>query len=162
MSEENILPVDLEVEEPEVAPVAEVEEAPVVTEEAPVIETKVEEVAADLGIVASAPIAADETTDNIVSSPKASKKSAPKKPALAPVADGVLGSSAVPDKVVKTAVEEEVEKVAIYSPKNLSWVGVGKLRSGYNIVSAKFAEAWLTRKGVRLATPEEVAKEYNK
>lgn len=172
MSEEKITPAKLVDGEPVIAPevaeayeaaVAETKEeaAPVETAE-PVVETKVEEVAADLGITASAPVLADETTNNVVASPTASKKVGGKKPALGSVADGVIGSTKVEKKESAPAVAEEDEKVAIFSPKNISWVGVGKLRSGYNIVSKKYADAWLTRKGIRLATPEEVAKEYNK
>lgn len=54
------------------------------------------------------------------------------------------------------------DKVAIYSPKNISWTGVGSINVGYNIVSREASEMWLTRKGVREATPQEVAKHYGK
>jgi ribosomal protein S16 len=54
------------------------------------------------------------------------------------------------------------EKVAIYSSKNLHWLKVGQLTPGYNIVTKEASEKWLTRKQVRLATPEELASYYGK
>jgi hypothetical protein len=109
------------------------------------------------------PVVAEEVVDNnVISSETVDKPSKPKKPALAPVADGVLGSSKAnkPDKV--TAVVDEKPTVAIHSTRNVSWNGVGKVSVGYNIVTKSAADKWLTRGHIRLATPEEVAKEYNK
>lgn len=54
------------------------------------------------------------------------------------------------------------EKVAIYSVRNLSWNGVGELTKGYNIVTKKDSEKWLTNKSVRSASPEEVKRAYGK
>ena len=54
------------------------------------------------------------------------------------------------------------EKVAIYSSKNLHWLKVGQLKPGYNIVTKEASEKWLTRKQVRIATPEELANYYGK
>ena len=54
------------------------------------------------------------------------------------------------------------DAVAIYSNNNISWTSVGKITKGYNIVSKEEAEKWITRKSVRLATPEEVASVYGK
>ena len=56
--------------------------------------------------------------------------------------------------------EQEYDKVAIYSSRNVSWQGVGKVSKGYNIMTKDKAEQWLTRDHIRIATPEEVAKEY--
>ena len=53
------------------------------------------------------------------------------------------------------------ERVAIYSERNVNWTGVGKVIRGYNIVSKDQADKWLTRNHIRLATPQEVAKEYD-
>jgi len=50
--------------------------------------------------------------------------------------------------------------VAIHSTKNIYWSGVGKILKGYNIVERHNAEKWLTKPGIRIAQPEEVAKEY--
>lgn len=52
------------------------------------------------------------------------------------------------------------DKVAIYSDKNMHWNGIGGIVKGYNIVTKEAAEMWLTRKGIRQATPEEVASHY--
>jgi len=54
------------------------------------------------------------------------------------------------------------EKVAIYSLRNLSWIGVGTLTEGYNIVTKEDADKWITNKSVRTATPEEVKRAYGK
>lgn len=85
------------------------------------------------------------------------------KPGLAYVENGVLGSTKVakqePKPVVKKAVKKE-ETVAIYSSRNVTWNGVGKVYIGYNIVSKDASAKWLERDHTRLATPEEVAQEF--
>lgn len=53
------------------------------------------------------------------------------------------------------------KKVALYSTKSVYWAEVGRLNYGYNIVSREQVEKWLERDHVRIATPEEVAKEFN-
>lgn len=50
--------------------------------------------------------------------------------------------------------------VAIFSERNVSWIGVGTVSKGYNIVTKEEAAKWLTRNHVREATPEEVAAEF--
>jgi hypothetical protein len=52
------------------------------------------------------------------------------------------------------------DNVAIYSNKNIYSSGFGKILKGYNIVERIDAEKWLTKPGIRIASPEEVAKEY--
>lgn len=52
------------------------------------------------------------------------------------------------------------EKIAIHSSRNIYWSGIGELKAGYNIVTKEESESWLTRKQVRLATPQEIAKHY--
>jgi hypothetical protein len=42
----------------------------------------------------------------------------------------------------------------------MAWSVVGRINKGYNIVTKEAAEKWLSRKGVREATPEEVATHY--
>jgi hypothetical protein len=54
------------------------------------------------------------------------------------------------------------EKTAVYSLRNITWNGVGALVKGYNIVTTKDAEKWITKKSVRSATPEEVKRAYGK
>jgi hypothetical protein len=101
--------------------------------------------------------------DAIISSKTADSKT-PKKPALTPVANGVIGSGKADlskkEKSVPTKKAED--KLALFSTKNVYWDGYGYLNRGYNIVSKTKAEAWLTRSHVRLATPEEVANAFGK
>jgi hypothetical protein len=58
--------------------------------------------------------------------------------------------------------DQPVEKVALYSAKNLHWNGVGDLERGYNIVSKEDSEKWLVRQDVRMASHDEVSKFYGK
>lgn len=111
------------------------------------------------------PVAVEEAViDNLIGSPKANAQEKAKSPSLKPVADGVLGSSSAnkKDKVTATQTKEKPETVAVFSTKNVTWNGVGKVYRGYNIVTKEQADKWLTRDHIRLATPEEVAKEFNK
>jgi hypothetical protein len=80
------------------------------------------------------------------------------------VENGVIGTGKVAKKPNTSAKKEEtkVEKVAIHSSKNVTWSGVGKVYRGYNLVTPEQAEKWLTRNHTRLATPQEVAQEFNK
>jgi len=85
--------------------------------------------------------------------------------ALGSVADGVIGASTAPKAPEKnngSKAKKVKETVAIYSTRNVSWSEVGKVYIGYNIVDKNAAEKWLTRSHIRLATPEEVAKEFGK
>ena len=86
-------------------------------------------------------------------------------PGLAPVGNGAIGSTTVKAKkkaetVVKaTAAKDDL--VALFSKSNLHWVeNGGALKKGYNIVDKARADKWLTLSGVRLATPDEVAKAF--
>lgn len=119
----------------------------------------------DLDIKISKPKAIPKTDkDNVINSPETAKKGGKKTPAIAPVNNGIIGSSRVEkiNKEKKSVVKNEVEKVALHSTKNTHWDGVGSLSKGYNIVRKDRAERWLTRDHVRLATPEEVAKGYSR
>lgn len=66
------------------------------------------------------------------------------------------------EKTTKPSAKAGPKKstVAIFSERNVSWIGVGAISKGYNIVTAEAAKQWLTRKHVREATPEEVAAEF--
>jgi hypothetical protein len=84
--------------------------------------------------------------------------------AIGSLDNGAFGTVAASSDSIKK-IEQNKEKpakdlVAIYSSKNLYWSGVGKVLKGYNIVEKHNAEKWLTKPGMRTATPEEVAKEY--
>lgn len=123
----------------------------------PVVEEAVAEVA---DVVEETP--AEEVDNNVISSPKRTRPS--RQPSATSVEDNVIASSAraeKPSKAAKNDSEAKEEKVALYSAKNATWNGVGKVYRGYNIVSKAAAESWLTRPHIRLATPEEVAKEFN-
>jgi len=132
------------VEEPAIKAPEVVVEAAVVVEEtpAPVVEEKVEDVI------------------------KAPAYSAPVEqvPALAPVANGVIGTGTAdkPVKKVLTPKPAKEDTVAIKSTKNVTWLGVGKVSKGINIVSKAEAAEWLTRDHVTKVEPEEVAKEFGK
>jgi len=79
--------------------------------------------------------------------------------------DGVMGSTttkANKPKVEKAPTVDEVapSKVAIFSQRNLYADGPGKINVGYNIVPKKYVDFWLAQRGVRLATPDEVAEAF--
>lgn len=70
---------------------------------------------------------------------------------------------AVTDKILNKLDQTSYtnfDKVAIYSPESIFWEEVGRLSKGFNIVTNNKAESWLTLDGIRVVTPEEVAKEY--
>jgi hypothetical protein len=73
-------------------------------------------------------------------------------------------ASFIPNGLTNTIKEEKapIEKVALYSDRNIYWGGLGELKVGYNIVSKEASEQWITRKAVRIAQPEEVASYYGK
>lgn len=94
--------------------------------------------------------------------PSRSKKEGP---GMATVEGGAIGSTRVTTAKPKpqVTVQEQSstdDKVAVFSTRNVYWDGVGKINRGYNIMTQNKADKWLTRDHVRLATPEEVAKEY--
>ena len=106
----------------------------------------------------------ESSEDNVINSSGTAKKGGNKKSALSSVNNGALGSSKVEaiNKEKKASVKPEVEKIALHSTKNVHWDGVGSLSKGYNIVRKDWADKWLSRNHVRLATPEEVAKGYSR
>lgn len=100
-------------------------------------------------------------SDNLIN-PNRSKKEGP---GMATVEGGAIGSTRVTTAKPKPQVTNQdtntdVEKVAIHSTRNVFWEGVGTISRGYNIMTQAKANKWLTRDHTRLATPEEVAKEY--
>jgi hypothetical protein len=75
--------------------------------------------------------------------------------------NNVVSSRSAENSFQKIIKEEKTNiKTALYSNKNIHWVGLGHISKGYNIVTKEAAEKWLTRTGIREATPEEVAKHY--
>ena len=126
--------------------------------------TNTDIVADQLKIKAGKVTDSSSIVDDAIISSKTADSKAPKKPALTPVANGVIGSGKADlskkEKPVSTKKEED--RVALFSTKNVFWDGYGHLNRGYNIVSKAKAEAWLTRSHVRPATPEEVANAFGK
>ena len=85
--------------------------------------------------------------------------------------NGILGSNAANSALNEGGMDldasvlkepKKVDEVALYSHRNMRWELVGELEHGFNIVSKEAAEKWVTRKGVRVATPKEVAKHFGK
>ena len=106
---------------------------------------------------------AENKNDDVIEAPAYSDP-APEVPALGNV-NGAIGVTTAPKESKKPAKKSSAPKkdtVALYSTKNVTWPGVGKVYRGYNIVEKDAAEAWLTRSHIRVAAPEEVAKEFGK
>lgn len=102
-----------------------------------------------------------QENDGIISSVEPKKTSNPRT-STTTVSNDIIGSN-IPNNEVRVAEVKTAEKkftVAIHSTKNVVWEGVGKVEKGYNIVKKAEADKWLTRDHVRLATPEEIAREY--
>ena len=129
-------------------------EAPVY--EAPVVEEPVEKTIVETPVV-------EEAAQAVVEAPA---YQAPEEvQALGSVAEGVIGATKAPrapEKKKSAKAAEKKETVALYSTKNVTWSEVGKVNRGYNIVEKDAADKWLTRPHIRIATPEEVAKEFGK
>lgn len=107
---------------------------------------------------------AEEPAKNVITGPNKVNPSGKPSTGVHNNEDGIFMSAAA-DRPVKKTTEipkVEVEKIAIYSPKNIRWQGVGQVSVGYNVVTKEAAAKWLTRSGVREATPEEVATFYGK
>lgn len=110
----------------------------------------------------------DKTEDGqtVITGPKQVK--APRKSNTRANNDGIVSSNAADYALTKKQQlqekksEKDKEKVALWSSSNVRWTGVGSLSKGYNIINKEAAEKWLTRNGVREATPEEVATHYGK
>lgn len=85
-------------------------------------------------------------------------------PTLGYDSDGIMGSTTTEKNVTQKSsvdtVEVAINKVAIFSTRNMYAEGAGKINVGYNIVPKKYADFWLVQRGVRLATPEEVAEAF--
>jgi hypothetical protein len=135
------------------------------------VEEKVEAVAVEETVIEVAPEAPVEevvkapVAEDVISSPEPVESAPEVQPALAPVANGVIGSSVAEKRSKKVATPVKVSKsdtVAIHSTKNVSWVGVGKVTKGFNIVSKADADKWITRDHIRLVSPEELAKGFGK
>jgi hypothetical protein len=77
--------------------------------------------------------------------------------------ENVIGSASAEKKeTAKPKVSESKDTIAIYSTRNVNWSGVGQVSKGYNIVTKQAADKWATRDHIRIATPEEVARDFGK
>lgn len=108
-----------------------------------------------------------DVDSNVITVPQKAHTDGPVRSGTTVTAAGVIGSEAA-DKVYEKTVEveskeeDDANKVALWSDKNIRWSGVGTLNKGYNIVNKEAAEMWLAKQGIREATPEEVASHYGK
>jgi hypothetical protein len=123
-------------------------------EENPVIENvRVEEVVED-------------NNEKVITGP--AKKKTSRSSNIQKDTENVLGSKAADRALAKIIVEEKeepkmvAEKIALWSNKNIRWSDVGAVNKGYNIVTEEASEKWLSRDGIRKATPEEVATYFGK
>lgn len=100
--------------------------------------------------------------NNVIGSSRTEAKGGKKSGRIYQTNNDAIGSSSADKspKVKATEPEKQVEKIAIYSTKNVLWQNVGEIKKGFNFMSKETADVWLTRNHVRLATPEEVAEEY--
>ena len=138
-------------------------EAPVETVEAPIVE----EVTPEPAQVEEAPaiVEAPEAEEQAVVGTDAFAPSTAEVQAVGSVADGAIGVATAPRPAKKSAPAKKKvaqETVALHSTKNVTWPGVGKVYTGYNVVDKASADQWLTRSHIRVATPEEVAKAFGK
>jgi hypothetical protein len=77
--------------------------------------------------------------------------------------ENVIGSASAEKKEVSKPKDfREKDTVAVYSTRNVNWSGVGQVSKGYNIVTKQAADKWVTRNHIRIATPEEVARDFGK
>lgn len=101
------------------------------------------------------PTPAVEEKPEVVEAPAVEEKAVEEAPVAAPVVEEKPKAKKT-EKVAKPVIEEE--KVVLFSERNVSWSGVGRLKVGYNLVEKSEADKWLSGSlKVRLATPEEVA-----
>lgn len=127
-------------------------------------ETKSEKKAKDLNLEASV---SEDTEDDVaeekgvISSKTTNSKGGKKKAALTANNSGVISSGSVVESkpAKKSKLAKEVKKVAIFSTKNVTWNGVGKVYRGYNFVPENQADKWLSRDHVRSVAPEEISRE---
>ncbi len=115
-------------------------------------------------VVEEAPVVVEPVKEDVITTP--SMPGSDNINMVGLVGNGAIGSVTAPrpkkSVAKKSAPVKKAETVAVYSTRNVTWNGVGKVYRGYNIVDKDAAEKWLTRDHVRLATPEEVAKEFGR
>lgn len=104
------------------------------------------------------------TEEKVITGPK--KTRGPRKSNVQANQDNVIGSMAADIALaqIDAVIEEDpmANRVALWSDKNVRWAEVGTLTKGYNIVTREAAVKWRNMRGIREATPEEVATYYGK
>lgn len=123
----------------------------------PVSKPVVEDVVAEAIVEAPAEV----VEDKVIVTPEPTKDV----PTLAFNEDGVMGSTTTKTNKSKSEkaevpVESTTTKVAVYSTRNLYADGFGKINVGYNIIPKKHVDFWTAQRGIRLATPDEVAEAF--
>lgn len=105
-----------------------------------------------------------EKGDNVIESRSIQLEQRKPMPSTINSEDNVISSRAAERSFQKIERNESKvdNKVALYSTKNIHWIGIGHISKGYNIVTKEDAEKWLTRTGIRKASPQEVATYYGK
>lgn len=86
-------------------------------------------------------------------------------PTLGYSSNGIMGSTTTEGEYsnfenVEISEGSMTLKVALFSTRNVSSEGFGKIHIGYNIVNKRKADFWLEQRGIRLATPEEIAEAF--
>ena len=131
-------------------------------------ETAVEAVAKENPVIKNVKVAkvVNDDSQKVITGPAKKKTSTSSNMQKNP--KNVLGSKAADIALAKIIVEEKEEpkkvseKIALWSNKNIRWSDVGELEKGYNIVTEGASEKWLSRDGIRKATPEEIATYFGK
>lgn len=131
-------------------------------------ETAVEAVAKENPVIQNVRVAevVNDDSQKVITGP--AKKKTSRSSNIQKDTENVLGSKAADRALAKIIVEEKEEpkkvseKIALWSNKNTRWSDVGELKKGYNIVTEGASEKWLSRDGIRKATPEEVATYFGK
>ena len=131
-------------------------------------ETAVEAVAKENPVIKNVKVAevVNDDSQKVITGPAKKKTSTSSNMQKNP--ENVLGSKAADRALAKIIVEEKEEpkkvseKIALWSNKNIRWSDVGELKKGYNIVTEGASEKWLSKDGIRKATPEEVSTYFGK
>jgi hypothetical protein len=149
MSEENI---DLDVEE---TIIEDVEDLDLAVEEPTPDDSDIKQKTKGL------PKTVDSKTDSsVIGSSTTDRKAKTNKPgSVSNTTNGAIGSSSA-NNANKPKKSDGEGKIAVFSTRNVTWPGLGSVVRGYNIVSEEAAKKWATRNHIRVATPEEVAKEF--
>lgn len=100
--------------------------------------------------------------ESLIASPEPEVAIAPA-PFLGTTDNGAIGSMSANKKTAtKKKVARNDNKAYLMSERALFINGVGRLWKGFNVVPKKYEDKWLSHSGVRMATTEEIDKEYGR